>query len=155
MIFSLTERSETIPSLFLSSGRYPIPAFIASIGFLILTGLPSTDTVPLVTRSAPNIARTHSLRPDPSSPVNPLTSPALILKSKGLMPSELESPFASNTISPFASSSSSLSLLLISAISSSSLPSILETSSTLGRSSMTYSPTSPPSRRTVILSHTS
>ena len=38
-----------------------MPCFMASRGFLIFTALPSIFTVPPVTRSAPKMARTHSL----------------------------------------------------------------------------------------------
>ena len=53
----------------------PMPFFIASIGFLIFTCLPLILTVPPNTLSAPKMALTHSLRPEPRSPVKPLTSP--------------------------------------------------------------------------------
>ena len=60
-----------------------MPCFMASRGFVILTFFPSTVTVPPVTGSAPKMARTLSLRPEPSRPVKPLTSPLAMWKSKG------------------------------------------------------------------------
>ena len=51
---------------------------MASRGFVIFTVFPFFLTVPPVTLSALKMARTHSLRPDPKSPVKPLTSPLLM-----------------------------------------------------------------------------
>ena len=131
-----------------------MPCFIASSGFLILIVLPFILTVPPVILSAPNIARTDSLRPEPRSPVKPFTSPFFIEKSKGAMPALLTSPFASNTeASPFDSCSVCCGLSISDNLLR-SLPSIFETSSTLGRSAALYSPTNLPSRSTVILSQT-
>ena len=97
--------------------------------------------------------RTSSERPEPRSPVSPITSPLLILRSNGLIVPLCPSPLASIT---GVSEKAFLSLWspLISARSSKSLPIIFATSITRGRSFVSYSPTSSPFRRTVILSQT-
>ena len=64
---------------------------------MIFTFLPFTLTSPPVTLSAAKMARTLSLRPEPSSPANPFTSPLWMVKSKGLTPAALDRPCASNT----------------------------------------------------------
>ena len=76
-----------------------------------------------------------------------------MVRSNGLIVPLWEIPFASITGSGFAFFLS-LCSPLISARSSKSLPIILATSITLGRSFVSYSPTSSPLRRTVILSQT-
>ena len=53
IMFSRTDRSARIPSFFLSSGKYAIPAFIASNGAFIFTFLPKTFTSPVSALSAP------------------------------------------------------------------------------------------------------
>ena len=53
MMFSRTDRSPMMPSAFRSSGSRPMPRFMASMGWLILTSLPFTFRVPVWALSAP------------------------------------------------------------------------------------------------------
>ena len=57
----------------------PLPSWLrlgVQVAAIVLTFFPSIATSPPVTGSAPKMARTLSLRPEPSSPVKPLTSPS-------------------------------------------------------------------------------
>ena len=63
-----------------SSGIRAMPSSMASLGELSVTGLPSTRTSPETTLSMPNSRRAMALRPLPSRPAMPSTSPACKLQ---------------------------------------------------------------------------
>lgn len=75
--FSLQFIVITNPCLFRSSGKNPTPASKASVGLPARILLPHTLTSPLASASKPKIARATSLRPAPTNPAIPTTSPAL------------------------------------------------------------------------------
>ena len=98
------------------------------------------------------MVRTNSERPEPRSPVSPITSPLLIVKSNGRIVPAWPNPLASINGSKCFSC---LYSPLISAKSSKSFPIILDTNFTRGSDSTSYSPTNSPFLSTVIRSHTS
>ena len=98
------------------------------------------------------MTRASSLRPEPSRPVSPTTSPLCICKSNGLIFPLWLMPCASITTGTLVKSFFSSDFTA--ARSSKSLPIIAATSFTLGSSSIGYSPTSMPFRSTVIRSQT-
>ncbi len=123
---------------------------MACRGVLIFTRLPFILTSPPVTLSAANIARALSLRPDPSRPANPFTSPFCMTKLNGLTPAALERPIPSKTGMEVSVTIGSCFVSF--EISWSSLPSIFEISSNWESEAVSYSPTSFPLRSTVTLS---
>ncbi|MNI48556.1 hypothetical protein D3C73_1031240 [compost metagenome] len=82
-ILSATDRSPTMPSVLRSSGQKPKRLAIAASGEVMDTSLPSIVAVPLSARSMPKSRKAVSLRPEPSRPAMPTTSPGLISRSKG------------------------------------------------------------------------
>lgn len=149
-MFSRTERSPIMPSSFRSSGQRPKPKRIASRGDAILTGLPSIDTVPESGKSMPNISRAVSVRPEPSRPATPTTSPAPMLRSNGSI--ERARPRPLNEISRWLRAGASR--LPCSVAAANVRPSIMETSSICGSEAVSRVPTSFPFRRTVMRSLT-
>lgn len=75
-MFSRTERPGTMPSALRSSGSMLMPARMAAAGVGRPRRLPSTVISPPSRGSAPVSAFAVSLRPEPSSPPSPSTSPA-------------------------------------------------------------------------------
>lgn len=152
MMFSRTVRSGTRPSVLRFSEQNATPAPMASLGALIETCLPAMLTLPLSGWSAPNSSRASSLRPEPSSPARPSTSPFLISRSKGAIPPARPRPSALRSVSPtseriwcsWSSSSWSRALPIISSISP-----------TWSRSATMCSPTRVPLRSTVMRSQIS
>jgi hypothetical protein len=67
-----------MPSVFLFSGTRPMPARMAFLMDHLRDSAPDTVTWPASTGIAPAMARAVSLRPAPSSPPRPTTSPARI-----------------------------------------------------------------------------
>ena len=128
-----------------------MPSIMASMGALTFSFFPFTASSPLSGLSAPYMARTSSERPEPRSPVRPMTSPLWISRLKGLMV-----PLQPSSLALMITSSLTMDMpsFLMAARSSKSLPIILATSCTLGSSSTLNSPTSVPFLRTVILSQT-
>jgi len=80
---------------------------IAALGDVIFTGSPWIRISPEVILSAPNTARTVSVRPAPTRPANPRTSPRWSWKDTSRITS-LVSPFASRITSPISVFLSSL-----------------------------------------------
>ena len=74
--FSYPESESTSPCVFRSSGKYAIPAFMASAGVATSSVRPPLVIVPLSSGSAPKMARVTSVRPAPTRPARPSTSPA-------------------------------------------------------------------------------
>ena len=64
------------PSALRSSGTMPMPRRMAAAGDHRRSARPSTRTVPASTGCAPNTAFAVSVRPEPSRPARPTTSPA-------------------------------------------------------------------------------
>lgn len=75
-MFSRTERPGTIPSALRSSGSMLIPAPMAAAGVIRRSTWPATVTSPESSARPPARALAVSLRPEPSSPPSPSTSPA-------------------------------------------------------------------------------
>ncbi len=128
--------------------RWSIPARGVRIG----TTAPSTVSVPLSEWSAPKSSRASSVRPDPSRPASPTTSPWRISSENGATAPFLDSPSAWRNTGAAARSDRSCADSSRSSRTSSSLPIILVTSSTGVMSEVRYSPTSFPLRSTVIRS---
>ena len=101
MMFSLTVNSPTIPAAFRSSGQSATPRPMESIGEKSLTDLPSILSEPLSGLSRPNKSCAISVRPEPSKPARPTTSPACNSRSKGSIDPERPRPFASSSVSLF------------------------------------------------------
>ena len=78
--FSDAVRPRLRPWPLRSSGTMAMPALIAARGVRGFTFLPSTITSPVSARSAPAMQRTVSVRPAPTRPAKPSTSPASTLK---------------------------------------------------------------------------
>ncbi len=78
--FSSTDASSTRPWPLRSSGMSPMPALMAALTSYLAIGAPETFTVPLSYGSAPKTARTTSVRPAPTRPAMPTTSPACTSK---------------------------------------------------------------------------
>ena len=156
MMFSRTVSSSTSPSVRRFSGQNATPCAVAARGLRIETGLPSIVISPASARSAPNSRRASSVRPEPSRPASPTTSPRCSARSNGAIAPLRPTALASST-GVVASSESSAVRGFFSSASSvlSSRPSILETSSTRLSSVVVHSPTSRPLRRTVIRSEIS
>ena len=74
-MFSATVRSGTMPSARRSSEEYAMRRCIAARGEDSFAGTPSISITPWSARSAPYSSRTSSVRPEPSSPAMPTTSP--------------------------------------------------------------------------------
>ncbi len=100
MIFSLTVKSSTRPASFLSSGHRATPRQIEARGEKRLTTRPSSFIVPLSGFSIPNSSWPSSVRPDPSSPAKPSTSPACSSRSSGSIDPVRPSCSASSNASP-------------------------------------------------------
>ena len=76
-MFSATVMRSKRPRVLRSSVTMAIPALIASSGCVNRTGRPSSRIVPAGGNGlAPKIASSSSVRPAPSSPATPTTSPA-------------------------------------------------------------------------------
>ena len=76
---SMLERMESFthrPSFLRSSGASTTPWRMASMGFLILISLPSSQISPDSLGSTPKIARVVSVRPAPIRPAKPRISPS-------------------------------------------------------------------------------
>ena len=99
-MLSATDSSGTSPSALRSSGTSPTPAVMAAAGVHRRTGASSTLIDPESTGSAPNRARTVSLRPEPSSPARPTTSPACTATSTPARACRRVSPTACSTGPP-------------------------------------------------------
>ena len=63
-----------------------MPSEIADRGPAMLSSLPWMRMMPASSLSMPEIARASSVRPDPSSPATPSTSPSTRSTSASLMP---------------------------------------------------------------------
>ena len=74
-IFLLIDMDMKSPSLFLSSVMKAKPFFTLSPGLRMLITFPSFVIVPAVFLSTPNKSRMISVRPAPTRPVKPSTSP--------------------------------------------------------------------------------
>ena len=75
IMFSLTDIEGTIPSVFLSSGMYPIPFEITCPGERFWICLPKSSIVPLSVFLIPLMASASSLCPFPDTPARPTISP--------------------------------------------------------------------------------
>ena len=100
MMFSRTVRSSTIPSALRSSGHRAMPRPIDPIGEWCVTGTPSIVSVPPSGRSIPNSSAAISVRPEPSRPANPTTSPARSSRSNGSIEPARPRPLADQADSP-------------------------------------------------------
>ena len=83
MRLSRTVRSATSPSALRSSEVNAIALRDRRPGARSFNGLPSRNTWPESARSAPNSSRASSVRPEPSSPATPTTSPGCSSRSNG------------------------------------------------------------------------
>jgi hypothetical protein len=151
MMFSRTVSSSTRPSVRRFSEQNAMSWAIAAVGLRMPDGAPSTSSWPWSARSAPNSSRASSVRPEPSSPASPTTSPAWMVRLNGAI-----APLrpTSSAWSSGRSAAAGARLVCSSSCSrtSSSLPIIFSTSSSWGSSGVRYSPTSFPLRSTVIRS---
>ena len=86
-----------IPSALRSSASMLMPARIAALTLPRGTDLPCTNTVPRWVGIAPMIAFAVSVRPEPSSPASPTTSPGRIVRSTPLSLGRLVRLCASST----------------------------------------------------------
>ena len=112
-----------------------MPLARATRGLRRRTGSPSTVTVPLSARSAPKSRRAVSVRPDPSSPAMPSTSPLRSSRSSGATPDFRPSPVGHRGTSAATVASARHATSCSSASSTaSSRPIILETSCRRGSS---------------------
>ncbi len=100
--FSATEASSTSPWPLRSSGTSPIPAAIAAFTSCRLSSAPETRTTPWSYGSAPNTARTTSVRPAPTSPAIPTTSPACTSKLTSWKTPARPSPSTDSSGAPFS-----------------------------------------------------
>ena len=150
---SRIDRSARIPSPLRSSEQKAIPDAMAARGVRSVSSRPPTRMVPESGRSAPKSRRASSVRPLPSRPARPTTSPARMVRSKGATEPRRPSPDASRTggasAVPDPASSARRST---SSSTPSSRPIIADTSWMRDRSRVRYSPTSRPLRSTVIRS---
>ena len=140
-----------MPSVLRFSGVNPNPARIAWRGERNATGFPSKSISPVWALSMPKINLAVSVRPEPSSPARPTTSPLPMLRSIGAM--EPGRPkFRSSTNGSRGCALRSLPPCCGGGICESALPIIRLTSSARGKVAVSYSPTNCPSRNTVIRS---
>ncbi len=96
-MFSRTERFGMMPSTLRSSDSSATPAFNAAAVLPRRTGRPATVTVPLSRGSAPATAFAVSLRPAPSRPPSPTTSPGRTSKETSWIACRLLRPATSRT----------------------------------------------------------
>ena len=96
-IFSLQSRQRIRPSVLRSSVTKPMPALIASSGLRITASLPSMNTRPASFGSMPKMARAVSVRPAPTRPQIPTTSP---LRASKLMLFRMPSRLIPSTRKP-------------------------------------------------------
>ena len=89
-----------MPSPRRSSEENEIRRSIAWRGEVMRAALPLTVTWPWSGRSAPYSSRTSSVRPEPSSPARPTTSPGYTSRSAGSSTPRLPTPSARSTGSP-------------------------------------------------------
>ena len=99
-ILNLTSFFRISPSPRRSSETYAMPFLIASLGDLILTGLPSRRISPPLFSYAPKIVFISSVRPAPTSPAKPTISPYRALKLASLNSLTCDRFFVSSATSP-------------------------------------------------------
>ena len=153
-MFSRTDRFGMMPSVLRSSASNAIPARMAFLIRPRLSGFPASSTVPPSRRKAPTMARAVSLRPEPSRPARPTTSPGRMLTETSC---SFRSPLRFSALSSGSRSTSCSSPNAVtpsSRIWRISRPSISETSSMRGKDFKGPLWTTRPSRSTVTLSHT-
>lgn len=98
-VFSATLRIRTRPSAWRSSGASPMPTSIASRGRRALGRFPPMLISPAVAGRSPKTTFASSVRPAPTSPASPTTSPARAEKLTSWCQAEC-SPRTSSTTSP-------------------------------------------------------
>ena len=132
-MFSRMVKSPTMPSVLRFSGQKANPLRIAARVPRTSVFLPRTSTSPRSIRSTPKMSRAVSLRPEPSSPERPSTSPRRISRFTSGIEAE-PAPRSSTSTSPIRSSPPFTAALPSS--SAYSLPIILPTSWTRGSSAV-------------------
>ncbi len=134
-----------------------MPRAIAARGLRRATGFPSISTRPESARSAPKSSRANSVRPEPSNPASPTTSPALISRSNGSMaplrPSRVARNSGGAVVSRWAWCSDAWCSIRSKVLSS--RPSMADTRPSRSSCRVGYSPTNMPLRNTVIRSEIS
>ncbi|MCY1541372.1 hypothetical protein D9M68_770570 [compost metagenome] len=151
-MFSRTDSSATMPSVLRSSGHSARPSRIASAGFEKLTERPSIFSTPRSGDSRPNSRRASSVRPAPSRPAMPTTSPARTRRSVACNCPAWPNP--SDCRSAGAASSNAGSAAGRADCAANSRPSIAAISACGPRSAAFHSPTQLPLRSTVMRSDT-
>ncbi len=152
-MFSRTVSSGTTPSVRRFSEQKAIWLLVAWRGDFSRPVRPPILSVPLSAWSAPKNNRAVSVRPEPSSPARPSTSPLRMVRDSGSMLPLRPRPSATSTGGRDSSSSwTRFGVSWSSSKAASSWPIILVTSSTLLTSEVRYSPTRRPLRSTVIRS---
>ncbi len=131
-MFSRTVRSPTMPSPLRSSEQNAMPRAMASTGLRSRAGRPSTATVPVSAWSAPKSSRASSVRPEPSRPARPTTSPGYTVRSAGAIAPVRPSPVAARAGVSGRSATSVGGWRSRSARTASSWPTILATISSRG-----------------------
>ena len=144
-----TERRATMPSRLRSSGKRPRPAAIAARGLPRARRRPSTRISPASGRSTPAMRRKSSVRPAPTRPEMPSTSPLRSLKLCALR----ARPSAARVRPDTSRTISSLANPLCSAFAS-SRPTMRATTALSVVSFRTTSATLRPSRKIVAVSQT-
>ncbi len=139
--FSCTEASSTSPWPLRSSGTSPIPALMAAGTSCRARRSPRTSTVPASYGSAPKTARATSVRPAPTSPARPTTSPACTSKLMSWKTPLRVSPRTDSNASPVSGRSRGYCCSML-------RPTMSWTSSSSGVEAGTWSMLRP-SRRTV------
>ena len=144
-MFSRTVSSPNRPSALRSSGQNAIPRRSDRPGERLVTGTPPTLRRPESDRTAPKISLATSVRPDPSNPASPTTSPARMERSNGSIRRRRPTPSATRIGCPLAAGAVAAAR---SSVRSSSRPSMSEISFSGGRSAVAADPTRRPLRKT-------
>ncbi len=154
-MFSRTLSSPTMPSALRSSGQNARPSRTAWAGCVKRTVWPCTCSVPESAASSPNIRRASSVRPEPSSPATPTTSPSCRSRLSGcsrrLAPKSRSDILGAEPSSADGLAGASASTLSADA-SATSRPTIAATSAGAGSCAGVHSPTKRPLRSTVMRS---
>ena len=95
-----TPRVPMLPSARRSSGEYTTPNVIALRGFARFSSRCSNRMVPDWRRSTPVSARASGVRPEPSRPARPRTSPSAMSRSASAMPGAAVMPRALKNTGP-------------------------------------------------------
>ena len=101
-MFSRTLSSRIRPSALRSSGQNAIPSLSERPGVWVVIGTPPTLRRPESARAAPKTSLATSVRPEPSSPASPTTSPERTERSNGAIRRRRPRPSATRIGSPFA-----------------------------------------------------